>query len=76
MKISKTVSFPAPQDLRSEVIRVLIEQLGITKAAFFIRDNFSSPTNYLMIKDKLFAGKKAQKIYENIQMWRADKKKK
>lgn len=67
MKTSEMNSLPLAQDLLSEAIQVLIEHLGITKTAFFIRQNLSSQTDYLVLKQELLGDKKAENIFEDIQ---------
>ena len=56
--------------LKSEVIEAIIKSLGITKAAFFIRENISQKTDYLEIKKKLFGKKTAAEFYKEISMWK------
>ena len=56
--------------LKSEVIEAIIKSLGITKAAFFIRENISQKTDYLEIKKKLFGKKTAAEFYKEISKWK------
>src|SRR3972149_6612058 len=44
----KIESLPDTIVLKSEVIEAIIKSLGITKAAFFIRENISQKTDYLV----------------------------
>lgn len=76
MDTKEKISLPVFQDLRVEAINILLKELGIAKTAFFIRSNFSSQIDYLALKEELFADKTIEKIYEDIQMWKAGKKKK
>lgn len=64
-------SLPVAQDLLSEAIQVLIEHLGIIKTAFFIRQNLSSQTDHLLLKQELLGNKKAENIFEDIQKRKA-----
>ena len=40
--------------------------MGITKASIFIRETQSQKIDYLKVKDELFAGKSAAKLYVEI----------
>lgn len=73
MKNSEMNSLPVAQDLLSEAIQVLIEHLGITKTAFFIRQNLSSQTDYLLLKQELLGSKKAENIFGDIQKRKTSK---
>ena len=66
----KIESLPDTKVLKSEVIEAIIKSLGITKAAFFIRENISQKTDYLEIKKKLFGKKTAAEFYKEISMWK------
>ena len=61
---------PRSSDVRAEAIRTLVRELGITKAAFFIRENLSSTVDYLAIKEDLFGGKTAAQVVEEIKAHR------
>ena len=56
--------------LKSGVIEAIIKSLGITKSAFFIRENISQKTDYLEIKKKLFGKKTASGFYKEISKWK------
>ncbi len=73
MKTKEKISVPIFQDLRAEAIRLLLKELGVAKTAFFIRNNFSSPIDYLELKDRLFADQTVEQIYEDIQTWKTSK---
>lgn len=53
-------------EVRVEGIKAIIEQLGIAKAAFFLRENMSQNVDYLKIKDQMFVNKTAREIYAEI----------
>jgi hypothetical protein len=62
------IKFKLPQSnsIRHEAIQILINSLGLTKASFFIRDNLSDQSDYLEMKEKLFANKTAAEIYHEM----------
>ena len=62
----RTESLPDMKVLKSEVVEAIIKSLGITKAAFFIRETISQKIDYLEIKEKLFGAKTAAEIYTEI----------
>lgn len=70
---AKTESLPDIRTLKSEVVDTIIKSLGITKAAFFIRENISKKTDYLEIKEKLFGSKSASELYNEIYKWKPKK---
>ena len=45
---------PYSEDVRSEGVHALVKQMGITRAAMFIRENMSHKDDYLNIKAELF----------------------
>jgi len=69
----RTESLPDMKVLKSEVVETIIENLGITKAAFFIRETLSQKTDYLKTKEKLFGPKTAAEIYTDIAGWKTKK---
>jgi hypothetical protein len=50
-----------------------VKSLGITKAAFFLRETMSQKTDYLEIKEKLFGEKTAAQLYSEISEWKKKK---
>ena len=69
-RIAMTLQFPSlPQnsELQQEAIEILIQQMGIAKAAIFISDTFWQPTDYLEIKERLFEGETVASLYAKIQ---------
>ena len=69
----RTESLPDIKILKSEAIEAIIKNLGITKAAFFIRETISQKTDYLEIKEKLFGSKTAVELYNEIIEWKTKK---
>ena len=44
----------------------MIEKLGITKTALFIKENLSQKEDYLELKDKLFGNLTSNEIFDKI----------
>lgn len=63
-------SLPRSRDLHQEALNILIENMGIAKAAIFVGDTFWQPVNYLKTKDQLFANETVESIYEKVIAWR------
>jgi hypothetical protein len=61
---------PRPADLHREAVEILIQQMGVTKAAIFLSDTFWQETDYLSLKDSLFADETVDSLYEKIVRWR------
>jgi len=57
---------PRMDAVRTESVKVIMERLGIVKAAFFCRETMSQPMDYLELKEKMFGEKTAREIYEEI----------
>ncbi len=57
---------PKMSEVRVEGITAIIEQLGIAKAAFFLRENMSQNVDYLEVKEEMFVNKTAREIYAEI----------
>ena len=66
MLTAKKLMVPSSEEVRSEAVQTLIKRMGITKAAIFIKENMAQKTDYLKVKDELFAGKSAADLYEEI----------
>jgi hypothetical protein len=66
MNIAKKLTIPKSREIRSQAIQILIDRLGITKTAFFIRENLSQKEDYLKIKEDLFGKKTATEIFVEI----------
>lgn len=63
-------SIPNIKDVRVEAISLLIQGLGIAKTAMFIRETYSSNTDYLKIKEEIFGSKTVNDLYQDIKNWR------
>ena len=62
----KTVTLPTGSQVKTEAVQTIIERMGITKAALFLRENMSQPVDYLTHKDKMFAENSAAEIFSAI----------
>jgi hypothetical protein len=58
---------PRSECVKDEAVQIRVNQLGLTKTAFFIRENLSSQTDYLEMKQELFGNKTAADLYHEIQ---------
>jgi hypothetical protein len=63
-------SLPQTNDLHREALEVLIQHMGLAKAAIFMSDTLWKPTDYLKIKDRLFADETVDSLYEKVIVWR------
>jgi hypothetical protein len=63
-------TLPSSLNVRQEACSVLIQQLGITKAAIFLGETRWQPTDYLQLKQQLFAGETVSSLYEKVIHWR------
>ena len=52
--------------VKTEAVQTIIERMGITKAAVFLCETLSQPTDYLALKEKLFAKTSAAEIHAAI----------
>jgi hypothetical protein len=50
----------------ANAIQTIIERMGITKAAIFLRETMSQKTDYLALKEKLFVKTSAADVYAAI----------
>jgi hypothetical protein len=66
MPTAKKITVPSSEEVRSEGVRMLIKKMGITKAAFFIRENMAHKDDYLKIKGELFGNKSVAQLYGEI----------
>ena len=73
MPTAKNLMIPSSEEVRSEAIQTLIKRMGITKAAIFIRENMAQKMDYVKVKDELFAGKSAAKLYVEIKNGKSEK---
>ncbi|HBB30663.1 MAG TPA: hypothetical protein DDZ80_20845 [Cyanobacteria bacterium UBA8803] len=66
MKASKKIIVPKTDELRKQGIKVIVEQMGIAGAAFFLRETMAQEVNYLEIKSQLFGNMTVADIYREI----------
>lgn len=66
MPKAKKLTVPSSEEVRSEAVLTLIKQMGITKAAIFIRESMAQKEDYLKIKEEFFAKKTAAQLYKEI----------
>ena len=57
---------PRSDSVKYEAVQILINDLGLTKTAFFIRENLSHQDDYLEMKEKLFGEQTAANIYNEM----------
>jgi hypothetical protein len=60
----KKVTIPESEQVRIEATQTLVERLGVTKAALFIRDNLSQKTDYIAMKEQLFGKMSVDEAFE------------
>ncbi len=60
------ITLPMGGQIKTEAVQAIIERMGITKAAIFLRETMSQPTDYIGLKDVLFANTTAADIYTAI----------
>lgn len=68
-------TLPDMKVIKSEVIDAIVKTLGVTKAAFFLRESMSQKTDYLEMKERLFGKKSAKELYGEIVKQKAKKSK-
>lgn len=61
-----TPALPSSQVVRIEAIDVLMNRLGVAKATLFLGETLWQPTDYLQIKQQLFAGETVDSLYTKI----------
>ncbi len=52
--VKNTIILPMGSQVKSEAVQTIVERMGITKAALFLRETMSQQTDYLELKDALF----------------------
>lgn len=62
----KMVTLPTGSQVKNEAVQTIIERMGITKAALFLRETMSQPTDYLALKDQMFAQASAADLFAAI----------
>ena len=66
MKASKKLVVPQADEIRKQGVKVIVEQLGIAGAAFFLRETMAQKVNYLELKSQLFGNMTVADIYREI----------
>ena len=66
----KFPNLPQNTEIKQEAIEILIQQMGIAKATIFFSEMLWKRTDYLEIKDRLFAGETVASLYEKVLLWR------
>ena len=61
-----SVTLPMGGQVKTEAVQTIIDRMGVTKAAIFLRETMSQPTDYCALKDKLFAKTSATAVYAAI----------
>jgi hypothetical protein len=64
--VKNNVTLPMGGQVKTEAVQTIIERMGITKAAVFLRETMSQPTDYLALKEKSFAKTSAADVYAAI----------
>jgi hypothetical protein len=64
--VKKNVTLPMGSQVKNEAVQTIIERMGITKAAVFLRDTMSQQTDYLALKENMFAKTSAAEVYASI----------
>ncbi|MCB1144056.1 MAG: hypothetical protein KDK54_17535 [Leptospiraceae bacterium] len=72
--MNSSIAVPDMREVRIEVIQAILRNLGIAKSSMYLRENFSSKSDYLQIKEELFFNKSAENIYNDILTWKANKR--
>lgn len=60
------VTLPTGGQVKTEAVQTIIERMGITKAAVFLRETMAQPVDYLELKEKMFATTSATEIFAAI----------
>ncbi|MDX1958905.1 MAG: hypothetical protein SFU98_10045 [Leptospiraceae bacterium] len=72
--MNSSIEVPDMREIRIEVMGAILKNLGLAKSAMYLRENFSSKTDYLQIKEELFSNKGTEEIYNDILAWKKDKR--
>jgi len=60
------VILPKNDAVKCEAVQTVIERMGITKAAIFLRETMSQSTDYLSLKQNLLGNASAAELYSSI----------
>lgn len=71
--MNSSIAVPDMREIRLEVIQAILKNLGLAKSAMYLRENFSTKTDYLQIKEDLFSNKGTEEIYFDILKWKTSK---
>ncbi len=66
MKTAKTLIVPKTDEIRKQGIKVIVEQMGLAGAAFFLRETMAQQVDYLDLKNQLFGNMTVADIYQEI----------
>lgn len=75
MQAAKKLTVPSNEEIRCEALRALVKQMGVAKAAMFIRENMARETDYLKTKDELFGSKSVTELAGEIRHIKGKRKK-
>jgi len=64
--INDKLVIPQGEEVKTQVISIILDQLGIEKTAYFIKEFMYQKVDYLEIKEKVFGEKTAEEIYTEI----------
>ncbi len=64
--VKNTIILPMGSQVKSEAVQTIVERMGITKAALFLRETMSQQTDYLELKDALFTKASAAEVYAAV----------
>jgi hypothetical protein len=65
-KCFSNVILPKNDSVKTEAVQTVIDRMGITKAAIFLRETMSQPTDYLALKQNMFGKTPASELYSAI----------
>jgi hypothetical protein len=60
------VTLPLGGQIKAEAVQAVIERMGITKAAIYLRETMAQPVDYIVLKEKLFSNTSAENLYSTI----------
>ncbi len=66
MKTRSLPAIPDAQAVRDEAVQSLIANLGIGRAAVFIRTSMAGRTDYVRTRERLFAGQTVDSLSASI----------
>jgi hypothetical protein len=72
--MNSSIIVPDMREVRIEAIHAILNSLGLAKSAMYFRENFSSKSDYLNIKQGLFLNQSGEEIYNDILKWKIGNK--